>query len=96
MLQIIIMAILKHEYLEFTYEGLNCIVQPVAVGAARAGYYVLRGYQTEGDHIEPGHEWKLFDLAKISDLRATRKYFVGEPPQYCRGDKRMVEVYAEL
>ncbi|HQA27194.1 MAG TPA: hypothetical protein PK893_13715 [Candidatus Competibacteraceae bacterium] len=96
MLQIIIMAILKREYLEFTYDGCKRIIQPVAVGASRADYYVLRGYQTEGDYIEPGREWELFDLSKISDLRATKQYFAGEPPQYCRGDKRMIEVYAEL
>ncbi len=41
MLQIIIMAILKREYLEFTYDGYKRIVQPVAVGAARADYYSL-------------------------------------------------------
>lgn len=96
MLQTIIMAILKREYLEFTYDGLRYIVQPVAVGAAHTDYYVLRCYQTEGDYIEPGHEWGLFDLSKISNLRATRNYFVGVPPRYSRGDKRMIEVYAEL
>jgi hypothetical protein len=94
--QTIINAIRNREYLAFTYSGYSRIVQPAAVGVSRAGNDVFRCYQTAGGHVTPGHEWDLCDLSKISNLRATGEHFVGEPPQYKRGDKGMSTIYAEL
>lgn len=96
MLQTISNAIRNHEYLAFTYSGYSRTVQPAAVGVSRAGKDVLRCYQTAGGHVTPGHEWDLCDLSKISNLRAIGEHFVGEPPQYRRGDKGMSTIYAEL
>jgi len=96
MLQTIINAIRNREYLSFTYSGLRRVVQPAAVGVSTAGTDVLRCYQTAGGHIRPGHEWDLCDLSKISNLSTTGERFAGEPPQYRRGDKGMISIYAEL
>lgn len=96
MLQIIINAIRNREYLAFTYSGYPRIVQPVAVGASLAGNDVLRCYQTAGGHVTYGREWDLCEISKMSKLRAAGEHFVGEPPQYRRGDKGISTIYAEL
>lgn len=96
MLKTIINAIHNREHLSFTYSGLSRIVQPAAVGVSHAGNEVLRCYQTAGGHVTPGHEWDFCTLSNMSNLVATGKCFVGNPPQYKRGDKGMSIVYAEL
>ena len=96
MLQTIINAIRNREVLLFTYSGFDRTVQPAAVGESRAGKDVIRCYQTAGGHVTPGHEWDLCEISKISNLRANGQHFSGEPPEYKRGDKGMVKIYAEL
>ena len=96
MLQTIINAIHNREFLSFTYRGFSRVVQPTAVGVSRTGSDILRCYQTQGGHVTPGHEWDLCEISKISNLRATGEHFSGEPPEYKRGDKGMITIYAEL
>ena len=89
-------AIRNRRYLEFTYKGLARLVQPTAVGVSRAGNEVLRCFQTKGDHNTDGHDWNLCTLTAISGLRVTEQKFDTPPPGYNRGDKGMIEIYAEL
>jgi hypothetical protein len=93
---IIINAIQSREYLSFSYSGLQRVVQPAAVGISTAGKDVLRCFQTEGGHIASGHDWDLFELSKISNLKATGTSFTNNPPGYRRGDKGMTRIYAQL
>jgi len=96
MLQIIIDAIHNRETLSLTYSGINRVVEPHAVGVSRAGNDVLRCFQTQGGHITPGHEWDLFEVSKISNLRGTGHHFASARPDYKKGDKGMTTIYAEL
>jgi len=89
-------AIRNRRYLTFTYKGIARQVQPVAVGVSRAGNEVLRCYQTKGAHNTTGHDWNLCTLSEISGLSVTGEKFGTPPPGYSRGDKGMVEIYAEL
>lgn len=89
-------AIRSRHYLALTYKGLARLVQPAAIGVSRAGNEVLRCYQTEGAHNTSGHEWNLCTLTEITGLRITERTFEVPPPGYNRGDKGMVEIYAEL
>jgi len=57
---------------------------------------VLRCYQIAGGHVTSGHDWDLFDLSKISGLNTVGKHFQGNSPGYCRGDKGMTTIYAQL
>ncbi len=96
MLNTIINVINSRQYLAFTYGGIQRVVQPVAVGSSRAGNDVLRCYQTQGGHNTAGHDWDLCKLSEIFDLRITGDTFASNPPGYKKGDKGMVEIYAEL
>lgn len=89
-------AIRNRRYLTFTYKGIARQVQPVAVGVSRAGNEILRCFQTKGAHNTDGHDWDLCTLSKISGLSVTGEKFETPPPDYKRGDKGMVKIYAEL
>ena len=96
MLQTIISAIQNRQEVSFTYDGIDRIALPAAVGVSRTGKDVLRCYQTQGGHINPGHKWDLCTLAKITNLQLTGKTFENNPPEYKRGDKGMLKRYAQL
>jgi hypothetical protein len=96
MLQTIIKSIQTRQVLTFTYSGITRVAEPHAVGLSRAGNDVLRCFQTQGGHINSGHEWDLCEVSKISNLRATGQSFVGERPGYKRGDSHMTNIYAQL
>ncbi|AMM13413.1 hypothetical protein AX768_04080 [Burkholderia sp. PAMC 28687] len=96
MLDLIIAAINKRQVLSMTYSGLARVVEPHAVGLSTAGKHVLRCFQTSGGHINAGHDWDLFALSDIEVLAPTGESFVGPRPGYKRGDRHMIEIYAEL
>lgn len=96
MLQTIVDAIHSHQVLAFSYSGLERLIEPHAVGISRTGKQVLRCYQIQGGHITPGHDWDLCELAKIRDLRTTGSTFLNPRPGYKRGDRHMLEIYAQL
>ncbi|SPB13598.1 hypothetical protein NOV72_00862 [Caballeronia novacaledonica] len=96
MLDFLIEAINSKKVLSFHYDGLRRVVEPHAVGQSTAGNDVLRCFQTEGEHIKPGHEWDFCCLSKIRNLAATGATFAGPRPQYRRGDKHMRVIYAQL
>ena len=92
----IIAAIQGRHVIAFTYGGIAREAQPCAIGVSRAGNEVMRCYQVRGGHVEPGHDWDLCDVDKIHDLVVTDDSFHGEPPGYRRGDRGMVQIFAEL
>ena len=96
MLQVLVDAIRTRKVIEFTYSGLYRIAQPAAVGVSRTGHDVLRCYQTQGGHVTPGHEWDFCELSKMSNLKTTGATFANDPQGYKRGDKHMLQIYAEL
>nr|WP_315254403.1 hypothetical protein [uncultured Duganella sp.] len=96
MLEMIKNAINNHEELTFSYSGIVRVVQPATVGRSRTGKDVLRCFQTQGGHVNPGHQWDLCELALISNLQGTGRHFAEHPPGYKRGDKHISPIYAEL
>lgn len=96
MLDIIINAIRQKQVLAFTYDGLDRVVEPHAVGISRAGNEVLRCFQTHGGHVNPDHDWDLCELSKMAGLRVTGASFQLPRPGYKRGDRGMQRIYAEL
>ena len=89
-------AIRSRQEISFTYSGFERVAQPAAIGVSRAGNEVLRCYQTEGGHINPGHEWDLCTVQNITNLQVKDSIFGTNPPGYKPGDKGMTEIYAEL
>ena len=96
MLDIIIYAIQNRQVLSLVYDGINRVVEPHAVGESKAGNNVLRCYQMQGGHVTPGHEWDLLLLDKIANLRTVGTTFTAPRPGYKKGDKGMIQIYAEL
>ena len=96
MLDTLINAIRNRMVIEFTYTGIRRIGLPAAVGVSRNGKTVLCIYQTGGEHNTPGHDWNLCLVDELSDVVVTKDTFLEDPPNYRKGDKRMVEIYAEL
>ena len=96
MLNTLISAIQQRKYITFTYSGLARVAQPAAVGMSRAGNHALRCFQTEGGHINAGHEWDFCELSKIADLQVLERTFSSNPAGYQKGDRHMQQIYAEL
>lgn len=96
MIETLISAINERREIQFTYSGYDRVAQPAAIGESRKGNVVLRCYQTEGGHVTPGHEWDLCLVDEISELTVTEDAFTYDPPGYKKGDKHMLEIYAEL
>ncbi|RZA12839.1 MAG: hypothetical protein EOP10_30730 [Proteobacteria bacterium] len=92
----IITAIENKQLLSLTYKGLHRTVEPHAVGRSSTGNDVLRCYQITGAHTESGHDWNILTVAKIENLALTGQNFMAAQPDYKRGDKGMVTIYAEL
>lgn len=93
---LIINAIRNRECLSFNYDDLQRVVQPAAFGVSKSGNDCLRCYQIGGGHINPGHEWDLCLLHKISQLKGTGERFINNPPGYRRNDKGMIRIYEQL
>ena len=96
MREILIDAIRNRRVLSFSYDGFHRVVEPHTFGRSTADHDVLSCFQIEGGHIRPGHEWDFCLLSKIKGLVSTGATFTGERPRYQRGDKRMIQIYAEL
>lgn len=96
MRNMLIDAVRGRRVLSFNYDGYHRIVEPHAVGRSKAGNDILSCFQTEGGHVTPGHEWDLCLFSKIRDLTFTGETFSTTRPHYRRGDKRMIQIYAEL
>ena len=81
MLDAIIRSIRERRVISLTYDGIHRIVEPHAVGVSKKGSDILRCFQVGGDHVEPGHEWNLLTIQKITLLSVTEKLFCRCTPQ---------------
>ena len=93
----ILSAIKNREVLRFKYNGKERMVEPQTYGISIAGREVLRAHQIGGGS-ESGQlrMAKLFDLAKISDLRKAGTVFGAALPAHNPDDNAMVEIFATL
>jgi hypothetical protein len=84
-------AIESRAVVRFTYDGLERVVIPAALGNhVSTGTLLLRGYQTGGSSkSRPVPLWDLFTVAKITDLEFEGSNFTADPPGYSRGDKHL-------
>lgn len=90
-------AIRKRTVLRFFYHGRLRIVEPQCHGISTAGNEVLRGVQTGGESETGATAFgKLFEVAKMSDLRETGEVFAGPGRGYNPQDKGMVVVHCHL
>lgn len=90
-------AIGKKAVLQFIYKGLPRIVEPQAHGISRADNEVVRAVQTGGES-ESGLSpfGRLFEVAKMTDLRETGDTFAGPGRNFNRNDKGMKYVHCYL
>ncbi|NKI72516.1 hypothetical protein GN109_24135 [Collimonas pratensis] len=92
----IIQAIKQHEILELRYHGYSRVVEPHAYGQDKDGDQILRCYQTSGGS-ESGERagWKVLKVREINSLHVTGHNFSARP-EYKRGDKMMIYIFAQL
>lgn len=91
-------AIQNNLLIEFDYasEGAR-IVEPFCLGRSTQANIILRAFQTEGFTNSNKPEWKLFDLAKITNLKVRSESFVPtERPDYHIGDKAMETIFIQV
>ena len=90
-------AIAARQLLQFHYTGGLRTVEPYRHGRSTAGHEVLRAYQVSGfSSSRQATGWKLFDVAKMADLRPTPETFSHNRPGYQPKDRAMLVVYCQL
>lgn len=93
----IVSAIRARTVLEFTYNGQARTVEPQTYGISTAGRPVLRGYQRAGrNSSRRANGLRLFDLAKMSNVRKAAERFLKARPEHNPNDSAMKEVRATL
>ncbi len=87
----------KRAIVQFYYDGGTRIVEPYCHGISSAGNKVLRGFQI-GGHSASGEpiRWKLFEVAKMSDLQETGRRFTTLRPGYEPNDRGMTSVHCSV
>ncbi len=96
MINLIKEAIKNKQILSFSYDGMNRVVEPHALGITSKENTVLRCYQIQGGHKNNNHTWDLCSLKKIVNLSTTGNTFIGPRLGYKKGDKAMITILAEL
>jgi hypothetical protein len=86
-------AIEKMRIIQFRYDGRVRIVEPFCCGRSTADHSVLRGYQIGGSSSSKSVSWKLFELAKISQLAILDVVFDGKRRGYNPKDPVMERIY---
>jgi predicted nucleotidyltransferase len=90
-------AIRNKAVLQFTYECKLRIVEPQCHGISTAGNEVMRGSQTGGrSRSRRSIAEKLFEVAKISELKETGDTFSDPGPNYNPNDQAMIYVHCHL
>jgi hypothetical protein len=93
----IIDAIRHRKVVEFSYNGQPRIVEPQTYGVSTTGYPTLRGYQRAGGSISGyARGLRLFELAKITELRQTGEQFAKAQPEHNPNDSAMSKVIVSL
>lgn len=91
-------AIQNHLLMEFNYanEGVR-IVEPYCLGLTSADHVALRAFQLRGHTQSIIPEWKLFDLAKVSEVKILAESFdPAAREDYHIGDKSMKTIYMQV
>lgn len=71
------------------HDGMRTI-QPMAVGATKAGHPVVRAFQIGGDTKRGEPKWKFFRLDRVESWKPLKKVFNTHPDDYnLTGDKSM-------
>jgi predicted DNA-binding transcriptional regulator YafY len=93
----IIDAIRNRKVVEFSYNGQPRIVEPQTYGVSTNGHPTLRGYQRAGGSVS-GYTrgLRLFELAKILELRQTGERFAQARPEHNPNDSAMSKVIISL
>lgn len=94
--EIIETAIKSRHLIEFTYENLPRVVEPFLTGISTAGNLSLSGYQVAGESGSGLPNWKLFTIAKISNLTVKTETFNGVRERYNPQDKRMIKIFVRI
>ena len=83
--------------IEFDYEQRHRVVQPYLHGKTRPGKEALRAIQVSGQS-RSGHfgAGKVWELAKIRNLRLTTMPFVPDDPHYNPDDSAFVEIHCRV
>jgi hypothetical protein len=68
-------AIATRTLLAFDYDGHYRIVEAHCHGTGPRGQELVRGYQIAGSSTSGALGWKLFDVARISELRGINEHF---------------------
>jgi hypothetical protein len=94
----IIDSLRNRKVLEFFYNGQPRIVEPQSYGLSRKTERpVMRGFQRTGGSVS-GYTigLRLFELAKISELRQTGERFAKAQPEHNPNDTAMSKVIISL
>ncbi len=91
-------AIQNHLLVEFNYNGEGVrVAEPFCLGKTTAGNVALRAFQLRGYTTSIIPEWKLFDLAKVSDLKVLSEGFdFKQRDNYHVGDKAMETIFIQI
>lgn len=90
-------AIRLRRLLTFTYGEGERTVEPYVVGKNEAGNILLRAFQVAADGDVPTrYGWKMFSLAKMSNVKMTGNRWFGEREGYNPYDPDIYEPYADI
>ena len=90
-------AVRNHEIIEFTYDGLERVVQPATYGTTSTGKPTLRGCLIGGrSHRHTPPWWELYTESKMVGARSAGRVFQDFAMDgYTRGDSDFVTIIAE-
>ena len=88
-------AIRNRAVIAFNYNGKPRIVEPHCHGLSVAGKELIRGYQV-GETPQDGQYWRLFDVARMSDLIVLPTHFPTPRPGFRADDQKMSEVHCHV
>ena len=90
-------AIKAKRVITFHDDGDRRIVEPYCHGTSRAGYEVLRGYQTGGQSdSEPLPGWRLYLVSRMSNFEITQDTFPGTNADYQRNDEHIPTIHCQV
>lgn len=94
--EIIEEAIRSRHLIEFNYDNTQRIVEPFLTGITTAGNISVRGYQVGGKSDSGVPNWKLFTIAKISNITVKAETFNGVRDDYNPQDKAMIKIFVRV
>lgn len=93
---LLIEAIKNRNIVQFYYDSELRVVEPHCYGITTAGNEGLRAFQIDGYSSSGKMDWKMYDISKAENLEVMSETFINSRPGYKKGDRGMVEIFAEL